>query len=397
MNSSMAQRITELRVERAKKWEEAKAFLDSKRGADDLLSHEDGQIYDKMEAAVVDIGRQIERLERSATIDDAVGAPTSRPLFSAPGGYRSAAHGSGEYGKAFWNALRGRGVSNVLSVGENTSGGFLVSEEFAGELVQALEEQNVFRQIARIVSTSRETLKVPVATASGTASWIDENEAVPESDANFSQITLNAYKLGTMMRSSSELVEDSAFNIQAYIAQEFARRIGAREEEAFCVGDGSGKPTGVFTASGAPVGATASGVSVITFDDIIDLFYSLKPPYRIRAVFLTNDSVLKQLRKVKDSSGQYIWQPSVKDKTPDTVLGRPVYTSAFAPEITAGSTPLAFGDFSYYWIADRRDTRFKVLNELYAERDQIGFFASERVDGKLILPEAIKLLKMAEA
>ena len=145
------------------------------------------------------------------------------------------------------------------------------------------------------------------------------------------------------------------------------------------------------------MGATASGVSVITFDDIIDLFYSLKPPYRIRAVFLTNDSVLKQLRKVKDSSGQYIWQPSVKDKTPDTVLGRPVYTSAFAPEITAGSTPLAFGDFSYYWIADRRDTRFKVLNELYAERDQIGFFASERVDGKLILPEAIKLLKMAEA
>ena len=129
---------------------------------------------------------------------------------------------------------------------------------------------------------------------------------------------------------------------------------------------------------------------------MINLFYSLKPPYRIRAVFVTNDSVMKLLRKVKDANGQYIWQPSVKEKTPDTILGRPVYTSPYVPEIAADSLSLAFGDFSYYWIADRRDIRFRVLNELYAERDQIGFFATERVDGKLILPEAIKLMKMAE-
>jgi HK97 family phage major capsid protein len=336
-------------------------------------------------------------LERGREIDNAVGAATSRPLFSTPGGHNNSMRNSGEYTKAFWNALRGRSVSNVLSVGEDTSGGYLVPEEFANELVQALEEQNIYRRIARIVSTSHDKLKVPVATASGTASWIDENEVIPESDSNFSQIILSAYKLGTMMRSSSELIEDSAFNMQAYIAQEFARRIGAREEEAFCIGDGSGKPTGVFTASGAPLGASAASASVINFDDIINLYYSLKPPYRIRAVFVTNDTVLKQLRKVKDSNGQYIWQPSVKDGTPDTVLGKPIYTSPFAPEITAGSTPLAFGDFSYYWIADRRDIRFRVLSELYAERDQIGFFATERVDGKLILPEAIKMLKMADS
>jgi HK97 family phage major capsid protein len=257
-SSTTAQRIIDLRIERAKKWEEAKAFLESHRDDADLLSHEDGKIYDKMEAAVVDIGRQIERMERGREIDNAVGASTSRPLVGTPGGYNNSMRGSGEYTKAFWNALRGRSVSNVLSVGEDTSGGYLVPEEFANELVQALEEQNIFRRIARIVSTSRDKLKVPVATASGTASWIDENEVIPESDSNFSQIILNACKLGTMMRSSSELIEDSAFNIQAYIAQEFARRIGAREEEAFCVGDGTGKPTGVFTASGAPGGVTAT-------------------------------------------------------------------------------------------------------------------------------------------
>ena len=130
---------------------------------------------------------------------------------------------------------------------------------------------------------------------------------------------------------------------------------------------------------------------------MIDLFYSLKPPYRNRAVFLVNDSTMKVLRKIKSGDGQYIWQPSVKEKTPDTILGRPVYVSPYAPEMAEDAYPVAFGDFNYYWIADRRDIRFRVLNELYAERDQIGFFATERIDGKLILPEAIKLLKMEGA
>lgn len=365
--------IPELREKRTKLWNQAQAFLDT-RQVNGVLSPTDGEIFDKMEAEMVDLGRQIERLERHRTLADQMNLPTSKPLFSTPGVHNG--RGSGEYAKAFWNVLRGRGVSNVLSEGIDTSGGFLVPEEFSNELIQALTEQSIFRQIARTVSTSHEKLKVPVATAVGVASWMEENDPVPESDAAFGQITLNAYKLGTMMKASTELIEDSAFNIQSYIAQEFARRIGAKEEEAFCVGDGSGKPTGVFaTTGGAPVGATALGSSDVSFDDVINLYYSLKPPYRIRAVFVTNDSVLKILRKVKDNSGQYIWQPSVKDGTPDTILGKPVYTSPYAPEIASGSTPMAFGDFSYYWIADRRDTRFRVLNELYAQNDQVGFFA----------------------
>ena len=341
--------------------------------------------FEQIQAQLSDLGKQIENLNQRDV-----------PLLNSPGVY-NIQRGTGEYSKAFWNALRGRGVSNVLSEGMDTSGGFLVPEEFSNTLVEALAEQNIFRQIARIVSTSREKLKVPIATASGTASWLEENEDVPDSDSTFGQIILTAYKLGTMMKASSELIEDAAFNIQSYIAAEFARRIGAREEEAFCIGDGVGKPTGIFSAEGGvSIGATASGADTITFDDIIDLFYSLKPPYRIRAVFVTNDSTLKVLRKIRDNNGQYIWQPSVKDGTPDTILGKPVYTSPYAPEIDAGATPMAFGDFSYYWIADRRDTRFKVLSELFAQKDQIGFFATNRVDGKLVLPEAIRLLKMGE-
>ena len=388
--------LTKLREKRMDKWESAKAFLDSKQDENGMLSAENVKIFEKMEAEIINMGEQISRLERCNEMEKQLGMPTSKPLVSNIG-TQITNRNTSQYSTDFWNLLRGGGITNALSIGTDTSGGYLVPEEFMNELIQALEEQNIFRKIARIVTTNSEKLKVPIAAASGTASWIEENEEIPESDSVFGQIILNAYKLATMMRTSTELVEDSAFNIQAYIAQEFARRIGAREEEAFCIGDGDGKPTGIFTENGGgSIGVTAASETDITFDDIIDLFYSLKPPYRIKAVFLTNDTAMKQLRKVKDSNGQYIWTPSVVAGTPDMLLGRPVYTSPYVPEIKAGSLPLAFGDFNYYWIADRRDIRFKVLNELFAQRDQIGFHATERVDGKLILPEAVKLLQMGE-
>ena len=385
-------------------------FVESKEAGGMVTGKIDIPKYQQMEKEILDLDERIAVMKRQqeqynaelAAVHQAAyippapvtnSAPMQQPLFSQPG--ERDTRGGNEYGKAFWNALRGRGVSNILSEGSDTSGGFLVPDEFMTELIEALNEQNIFRQICRVVSTSREKLKVPVATAAGVANWVEENAQIPESDSAFGQVILNAYKLGTMMRASTELIEDAAFNIQSYIAMEFARRIGTKEEEAFALGDGVGKPTGIFaTTGGAGVGATASSATNITFDEVIDLFYSLKPPYRSKAGFVTNDSTLKGLRKLKSADGQYLWQPSVKDKTPDTILGRPVYTSPFVPQIAAGASVIAFGDFSYYWIADRRDTRFKVLNEKYAENDQIGFFATERVDGKLILPEAVKLLQM---
>ena len=379
--------LTDLHEKRNNLWEQAQTFMNSRAE----LSAEDCAVYEKMNADIAALGRQIDAMESHRQMKDQLSAPTSKPLVSKPGATLPPARDT--YSDAFWDVLRGRGISNVLSIGTDTSGGYLVPEEFANQLVEALTEQNVFRKIAQIVSTSHEKLKVPIATVSGVASWMEENEAIPESDSAFGQVILQAYKLGTLMRASTELIDDSAFNIQTFIAREFARRIGVKEEEAFCQGDGIGKPTGVFTSSGAQVGVTVADID-ITFDDVIDLFHSIKPPYRHHAVFLTHDNTLKQLRKIKDNNGQYLWQPAVKEGMPDTILGKPVYISPFVPEIAAGNTPIAFGDFSYYWIADRRDVRFKVLNELFAQNDQVGFYATHRVDGKLILPEAIKLLKV---
>jgi HK97 family phage major capsid protein len=228
----------------------------------------------------------------------------------------------------------------------------------------------------------------------GTAAWLDEGEEYEESDSVFGQTSIGAYKLGTMIKVSDELLNDSIFNIESYISTEFARRIGAKEEEAFLVGDGIGKPTGIFNATGgAELGITAGSTTAITADEIIDLVYSLKAPYRKNASFIMNDATIKAIRKLKDGQGQYLWQPSLTAGTPDTLLNRPVYTSAYAPILEAGSKTIAFGDFGYYWIADRQGRSFKRLNELFATSGQVGFLGSQRVDGKLILPEAIKVLQ----
>lgn len=305
---------------------------------------------------------------------------------------------SDEYKGSFWNAMRVKApmpsVLNALQEGTDSEGGYLVPDEFERTLVEALEEENVFRTLAHVIRTSSGDRKIPVVASKGSASWVDEEGAYQESDDAFSQVSIGAYKLGTMIKVSEELLADSVFDLEAYISKEFARRIGSREEESFFNGDGKGKPLGILAAAGgAEVGVTAASATAITADEVIDLFYSLKAPYRKNAVWLLNDATVKQIRKLKDTTGQYLWQPSLVAGTPDTILGRPVKTSAFMPTAAAGAKTIAFGDFKYYWIADRQGRTFKKLSELYAANGQVGFMGTQRVDGKLILPEAIKVLQ----
>jgi len=394
-------RIQELREKRAKAWDAAKAFLDTKRGTDGLLSAEDVATYEKMEADVVNLGKEIDRLERQAEIDAELNKPTADPLTNKPAqpaGEEKTGRASDAYRKAFWNIMRSKNphydVVNALQVGTDSEGGYLVPDEFERTLVAALEEENIFRSLARVIQTSSGDRKIPVVTTHGSASWLDEEELVPESDEAFGQTSIGAFKLGTFIKVSDELLNDSVFDLQSYITTEFARRIGHKEEEAFFIGDADGKPTGIFNATGgAQVGVTAAGTTAVTVDEVLDLFYSLKSPYRKKAVFVMNDTTVKAIRKLKDGQGQYLWQPALTAGTPDSILNRPVYTSSYVPTIAAGNKSLAFGDFSYYWIADRQGRSFKRLNELFATTGQVGFMATQRVDGKLILPEAIKVLQ----
>ena len=393
-------KILELREKRAKAWETAKNFLDSRRGENGLVSAEDNSTYEKMETEVINLGKEIVRLEKQAAIDLELSKATSAPLLEKPQAdekSRKTGRASNEYKNAFWQVMRNKAgleVKNALQIGSDAEGGYLTPDEFEHTLVEALEEEDIFRGLANTIQTSSGDRKIPVVATKGDASWVDEEGAIPESDDSFKQVTLSAYKLATMIKISEELLNDSAFDLESYVAKEFGRRIGTKEEEAFFVGDGTGKPTGILDATGGgQLGKTTSGATAISFDEIMDLFYSLKSPYRKNATFLMNDSTVKAIRKLKDGGGQYIWQPSMVAGTPDTILNRPVLTSAYMPEISAGNKTVAFGDFKYYWIADRQGRSFKRLNELFAITGQIGFVATQRVDGKLILPEAVKYLQ----
>ena len=397
--------ILELREKRAKAWDAAKAFLDSKRGNDGMLSAEDAATYDSMEADVVNLGREIERLERQATIDRELSQPVGKPLTARPepgADQGKTGTATDEYKAAFWRTMRAKSVPhevvNALQVGVESEGGYLAPDEYQRTLIEALEEQNIFRQLAHVISTSSGDRKIPVVASKGTASWIDEEAAYPESDDSFGQVSIGAYKLATMLKVSEELLNDSVFDLPSYIAREFARRIGAAEEEAFFTGNGTGKPTGILNATGgAETGVTAASATAITMDEVMDLYYSLRAPYRRNAVFIMNDSTIKAIRKLKNGNGDYLWQPSLTAGQPDTLLNRPVYTSSYMPAIAAGNKTILFGDLGYYWVADRQGRSFKRLNELYAATGQVGFLASQRVDGKLVLAEAVKVLAQKSA
>ena len=394
-------KILELREKRAKAWEAAKAFLDTKRNDSGLLSAEDAATYDKMEADVVALGKEIDRLERQAALDAELNKPVNSPITGKPGVPRceepKTGRASDEYRKAMLDALRCnfKRVSNVLEEGVDANGGYLVPDEYDRRLIDGLTESNVMRSLATTITTSGEH-KINIAATKPAAAWIEEGGALTFGDATFDQIILDAHKLHVAVKVTEELLYDNAFNLENYILEQFGKALANAEEDAFINGNGTGQPLGILAETGgAQVGVTTKSSGKVTADEIIDLVYSLKRPYRKNAVFLANDACVAELRKLKDSTGQYLWQPSLQAGEPDRVLGYKVYTSAYFPLPAPGKAAVAFGDFSYYNIGDRGSRSIAELKELFAGNGMVGFVAKERVDGKLVLPEAVKLLKMA--
>lgn len=390
--------MKDLLEKRAKAWEAAKAFLDSHRDEKGLLSAEDGETYDRMEKEIMDYTKEIERLNRQEAIENEMNRPTGTPLTTRPGtketeGEAQDFRATDAYRKAALAAMRSgfRRVSDVLQEGVDADGGYLVPEEWDSRLVDVLTEENVMRTLGTKITTSGEH-KINIAATKPAAAWIEEGGALQFTDATFGQIILDAHKLHVAIKITEELLYDNAFNLESYITTQFGKALANAEEDAFLNGDGKGKPLGLLDATGgAQVGVTSAGASV-TADDVIDLVYSLKRPYRKNAAFLSNDKCVAALRTLKDANGQYLWQPSMQAGEPDRVLGYQLYTSEYFPEPAAGKPCVAFGDFSYYNIGDRGTRSFQQLRELFAGNGMIGYVAKERVDGKLILPEAVKTL-----
>ena len=395
--------IQELREKRNTAWNAAKAFLDSHRTEKGTLTAEDDATYTRMEQDIADLGKEIARLERQEALDAELSKPVGTPLTSKPTTGKQpevkTGRASDEYRKGMLTALRTnfRQISNVLSEGVDANGGYLVPEEYDRRLIDVLDEENIMRSLGTTITTSGEH-KINIAATKPAAAWIEEGGALTFGDATFDQIILDAHKLHVAIKVTEELLYDNAFGLENYIIQQFGKALANAEEDAFLNGSGKGQPLGILAATGgAEVGVTAASATAITADEIINLIYSLKRPYRKNAKFMCNDQTLAAIRKLKDSTGQYLWQPSLQSGEPDRILGYEVMTSPYFPVIAAGKPAMAFGDFSYYNIGDRGTRSFAELKELFAGNGMVGFVAKERVDGKLVLPEAVKLLQMKAA
>lgn len=387
-----------MREKRAKLWNTMEGFLDTHRNDKGVLSAEDDATYSAMEQDLNDLSNEIRRMERRDAMEAELNKPVGKPLMGMPekpaGADEKKGRASNAYKEDFGRHLRGKTpIHNVLSESTDADGGYLVPEEFEQDIVTGLDAVNVIRSIAKVITTQNDR-KIPISVGHSVANWTAENGAYTESNPTFGQKEIDAYKLTDLIRISVELLQDAAFPLEQYIANEFARAFGAAEEEAFCVGNGTGRPTGIFTANGGQVGVTAAANNAITADELINLVYALKAPYRRNAKFLMNDATISAIRKLKDGNGVYLWQPSLQAGEPDKLLGYDLYTSPYAPTIAAGAYTVAFGDFQNYWIGDRAGRTVQRLNELYATNGQIGYVATERVDGKVILAEGIQLLQM---
>ena len=388
--------IIEMREKRAKLWNTMEGFLDTHRNDKGVLSAEDDATYANMEKDLNDLSNEIRRMERRDAMEAELSKPVNQPITAQPERHEPEKQGraSNAYKEDFGRHLRGKApIHNVLSESSDQDGGYLVPEEFETFIVDGLKEANVIRSIAKVITTHHDR-KIPIAVGHSVANWTPENGEFTESNPTFGQKQIDAHKLTDLIRVSVELLQDSAFSLEEYIANEFARAFGVAEEEAFCVGTGSGQPTGIFTANGGQVGVTAAANNAVTADELINLVYALKSPYRRNAGFLMNDATISAIRKLKDGNGVYLRQPSLQANEPDKLLGYNLYTTPYAPTMAAGAYTIAFGDFKNYWIGDRAGRTVQRLNELYATNGQIGYVATERVDGKVILPEGIQLLRM---
>lgn len=387
--------IKDLIEKRAKVWETAKNFVETHEDKNGVLSEEDTATYNKMEKEIEDLTTAIDRQTRAERREAELSKPVNSPITGKPfmGDSKEVKTGraSDAYKDAMISAMRSnfRNVSNVLQEGVDADGGYLVPEEYDRRLIDVLDGENIMRTLATKITTAGQH-KINIAATKPAAAWIEEGGALSFGDATFDQIYLDAYKLHVAIKVTEELLYDNAFGLENYIITQFGKALANAEEDAFLNGNGTGKPTGIFAATGGgQIAATLT--AAIKSDDLIDLVYGLKRPYRKNASFIMNDATLASIRKLKDNNGAYIWQPSYKEGEPDRVLGYAVHTSAFAP-----TNAIAFGDYSYYNIGDRGSRSFAELRELFAGNGMVGYVAKERVDGKLILPEAVQILKLKE-
>ena len=296
-----------------------------------------------------------------------------------------------DYDTEFWNkAMRGKPADfEKLKDGRTATDMFTLPYDSNRKYMAELEKESIFRQFATSINVSSSNNTVLAYASDDVAACVPEGESINVSDLadDFTRIKTEAHKVVSLVKVANAFVTDNAFDIKKHLPKRFAKVFGRAEENLFINGTGEGQPVGILNDTlGAETGVTTTDV---TFDDVINLYMSVKAKHRKHGVWLMNDETALALRKLKDKDGNYLWQEN------DTILGKPVYISEFMPSIATGKKVIAFGDFSYYWILNRRPLAVRALKEKFELYDQTGYLAMEYIDGKLVNREAIKVMQIS--
>lgn len=393
-------KITELKQERAKLVKKQRNLIDGAEEEDRGLNSEEREQFDRIDGDIDELEERISDLKK---VQD---RQKKKVIDGLDDDQRGKQDGDSEYREVFEKFAR-RGINELTreeasmlrelraqNIANASKGGYLVPETWENRIIEKLNDANVMRRLATIETTSTET-NIPVSTSKPQFGWIDEEGSYPETDEEFGNKSVDAWKSGGIIKVSEELLYDNTYNLQGRIERDFVTAARDIEEAGFIVGDGVKKPRGLLLD--AEVGKTAAAVDAITFNELIDLVYSLRRPYRRNANFMLNDNSTKALRKIKNNNDQYVWEPSAQAGEPDRLLSYPLEYAQDMPDMAADNKPVAFGDFSYYSIYDRKGIALQRLNEKYADTGQIGFKGYKRVDGLLTLSEAVQVLQMASS
>lgn len=281
----------------------------------------------------------------------------------------------------------------ALVVSNDTAGGYLAPSQFLTELDRNLVLFSPIRSVARVAPASAGEIILPQRTGTLTASWGGETQPTNGTQPAYGQQKIQIYELKCHVEISNTLLEDSAFNLDAELAFDFAEEFGRAEGAAFINGNGAGKPAGILSYTGFDTVTT--GAAKLTADELIDLYHAVPGAYASRAVWAMNRTTMGDVRKLKTASGDYLWKDALSEGNPPTILGRPVVEFSDMPDQAASSTPVLFGDFSSgFRLFDR--VNLSVLRDPYSQQTNglVRFHARRRVGGALTKPEAFAALKM---
>jgi HK97 family phage major capsid protein/HK97 family phage prohead protease len=422
--------------DRARIWNKMKSFRTETDGR--VLSATEEEEWQRMERDIDRVGASIEIAERGAKLAEILEGPGAAPVSTRSAEPFHPATPSGAAGSPADNALRGgstvnggvpgdiqmrydyekafgtylrRGFDRLheeerallerefrdLSVGTNTAGGYTVPPGFAQRITDAMKAFGGMLQVANIIDTAEgNTLVWPTADDTGnTGAILAENTAAPTQDITFGQKTIGAFMYTSkMVKVSFQLLNDSAFGLEPWLSDKFADRLGRALNAHFTNGTGGGtQPVGMVPNLAVGKTGQTGQTLTATYDDLIDLIHSIDPAYRSGATgFMMNDNSVKVFRKLKDTTGQYLWQPSLQAGVPDRLAGYNLYLNQDMPVMAANAKSIAFGDFNKAYIIRRvQGIQSLRLNERYADALQVGFLAFARYDGTVDDLNAAKL------